>query len=181
MAGTAGVSFALATVWMLADTLRLQRKELGLTRNELALTRREMQRTADAQGEQTKINEKSNNIQRSYYFIKSIEENLNNEYAHLHNIYDSHGFNDRLYKDKTTLQILIKFIDQYMLLIHYKLKQTDKETREDISLLIRPILYKYKDIISFSREEGLFNKYSDDIKAEADIEISFNDLTFEKN
>ena len=173
MAGTAGITFAFATVWMLADTLRLQRKELKLTRVE-------MNRSANALNEQVLLNAQSLHIQRSYYFIKSIEENLNKEYNFLSTIHDQNEFNDQLFSNGNARIRLVSFLDQYMLLMHYKMKQKSNEEKEAIRILITPMTYKYKNIINSADQLGYLNKYNEEIKSEVLLDISFEDITFEK-
>ena len=46
LAGSIGVTFGLATVWMLAETLKIQRQELKDTRSELESTRKVHEQSA---------------------------------------------------------------------------------------------------------------------------------------
>ncbi|MFG6668707.1 hypothetical protein ACGK9R_16585 [Halomonas sp. HNIBRBA4712] len=179
MAGTVGVSMALATVWMLADTLKLQREELGLTRRELELTREEMQRTTEAHVKQAKINKSSHNIQRNYYYIKSIEDNLNKIYQKLDLFIDENGFEDTFFMHIKNQMDAKAFTDQYMLLIQATNNQNNEEDKLNIHMLINPIKYRHRIIVNLLYDAGFFEKYNKSLLSDVFIDRHLNDLDFE--
>tara|TARA_B100000678_G_scaffold196179_1_gene164590 strand:+ start:1672 stop:2358 length:687 start_codon:yes stop_codon:yes gene_type:complete len=78
LAGSIGVTFGLATVWMLAETLRIQRQELAATREELTRTRSVHEDTSRNMRLQYKLmlQERERKIFESEVFVlvKAIDE-----------------------------------------------------------------------------------------------------------
>jgi hypothetical protein len=60
------------------------------------------------------------------------------------------------------------------------MKQKSNEEKEAIRILITPMTYKYKNIINSADQLGYLNKYNEEIKSEVLLDISFEDITFEK-
>lgn len=177
MAGTAGVSFALATVWMLADTLRLQRSELQLSRIE-------MQRSSDALSTQVKLTEKSNSKQNFFYILQSVNENIeaisNQTIGNAPNI----PIVKALFNSNTLRRgepQLLAIAAQYVSLVYY-IENLDEAERSDAVIISHPIIVKNYNMFKMLLDNGYFDSFKPCLKTKALVYLeNSHDLIYRKS
>lgn len=177
MAGTAGVSFALATVWMLADTLRLQRSELQLSRIE-------MQRSSDALSTQVKLTEKSNSKENFFYILQSVNENVETISNQTIGNAPDLPIVKALFNSNTLQKRqpqLLAIAEQYVSLVHY-IENVDEAEKSDAVLISHPIIVKNYKMFKTLSDNGYLDSFKPSLKEKAlfHFENSY-DLIYRKN
>ncbi|MDF3917534.1 hypothetical protein P3W43_01550 [Salinicola salarius] len=169
LAGTAGVSFALATVWMLAETLRLQRSELSLTRDELAQTRKELAETSAAQKKQVELISASSKIDQIHHLSRQVDENISGL------LRESYGNIYRGPSVKLTLETgridhacdndQIKAVaTQYAFLLSVLLRKENKPYFKIIVDIVQALVFKHRKALVTLCDNGYMDIYRDDIR-----------------
>jgi len=154
MAGTAGVSFALATVWMLADTLRLQRSELQLSRIE-------MEKSSKALTTQVEISKRSIEKESLMHILKSVDENIEAiSNQTIGNAQDTPLvkilFNNRtLPKGKAQINAIAA---QYISLVSY-IESLDNDFKKEAISISQPIIIKNYNMLNIIYKNEYFKNY----------------------
>lgn len=182
IAGTIGVFLALATVWMLAETLRLQRQELALTREELSLTRDELAESSKAQKRQAELLQQTSAIDQIHYLTKQIEENIAGF------LEERYGNDIRQPSVKIILQQkrINSDVDDYQLkaisvqfafLVSILLRSEHEEYFNIIYDIIQSIVFKHRAALTGLCDFDYFAGYRSDIKDHVLALIWFDDKT----
>jgi hypothetical protein len=162
MAGTAGVSFALATVWMLADTLRLQRSELQLSRVE-------MKKSSEALAKQVELAKKSDSKENFFYILQTVDTNIESISNQTIGNAPEAPIVKMLFNNRTLpkgkAQILA-IATQYMNLVNYIIN-LPKGEKEDAILISQPIVLKNFSMLAKISKHGYFDNFKPHLKEQA--------------
>ncbi len=184
MAGTAGVAFALATVWMLADTIKIQKDELKLSREEIELSRQELQKSADALESQVKLSTRSLEMEQNYYLLKSVDQNIHSICNQSINNRSDRGL---IWKyENTSAPIpgnsnqIKSIVRQYMLIIGEMETQTHSKSLLSLIKLSAPVTYKYRTILNKAMDAGYFCHFNDKLLGQAKKLIGYENYVADK-